>query len=122
MHTGVKGLLASAVVLAAASVVACSGSKDNSNDPLTVGGSSETVVMSDNEYAPGNLQVPAGATITFTNEGNAVHDAVDGEERWETGNLKGGESETLSFDTPGEYAYKCTFHPGMKARITVVGT
>ena len=97
---------------------ACSSSKDNSNDPLVIGGDQETVVMTDNEFNPGNLQVPVGAEVTFRNDGDAVHNAeADG---WETDNIKRDESKTVTLDEAGEYDYKCTLHPTMKARITVV--
>jgi plastocyanin len=109
-----------AVVLAASIFAACGGSEDKSDDPLTVGGTSETVVITDNEFTPGNLQVPVGATVTFSNEGNAVHDAKDDDDRWETDKLSGDELDAVSFDEAGEYTYHCTLHPGMKARIVVV--
>ena len=72
---------AAALCAVLALTAACSSSKDNSDDPLVVGGDNETVVMTDNEFNPGNLQVPAGAQVTFRNDGDAVHNAkADGDE------------------------------------------
>lgn len=104
----------------ALAAVACGGAKDTSGDPLTIGGAAETIVMKDTSYKPGNLQVSVGAAITFTNEDGALHDAKAKDADWETGDLNKGDSETLVFDEPGEFAYYCEFHPSMKAKITVV--
>jgi plastocyanin len=111
--------LALAVGAAIAFAPACGG-QDNSDDPLTVGGMNETVVMDGMQFQPGNLQVPAGATVTFSNRDSATHDAQAIDESWETDNLENGDSEAVVFDEPGEWLYKCTIHPSMKARITVV--
>ena len=76
--------------------------------------------MTDNEFNPGNLQVPAGAQVTFRNDGDAVHNAMADDDAWETDELGDDDSETLTLDEPGEYNYKCTIHPTMKGKITVV--
>jgi plastocyanin len=108
---------ASIAVLAAAG---CGGAKDTSNDPLTVGGMTETVTMTDNTYQPGNLQVPVGAAVTFRNEDGALHDAKAKDGGFETGDLNKGDTETIVLSEIGEYRYYCEFHPSMKAKITVV--
>ena len=99
---------------------ACSASEDNSDDTLVVGGMNETVIMTDNEFNPGNLQVPAGAKVTFRNDGDAVHNAKADDDAWETDELGDNDSETITLDEPGEYSYKCTIHPTMRGKITVV--
>jgi plastocyanin len=99
---------------------ACSSSKDNSSDPLVTGGAEETVVMTDNEFNPGNLQVPAGAQVTFRNDGDAVHNAEADDGAWDTDNISRDESETITLDEPGEFDYTCTLHPSMKGKITVI--
>jgi plastocyanin len=112
-----------ALTLAVGSVIAFApacGGQDNSDDPLTVGGMNETVVMDNMQFQPGNLQVPAGATVTFSNRDSATHDAQALDETWETDNLENGDSEGVVFDETGEWLYRCTIHPSMKARITVV--
>jgi plastocyanin len=109
-------MFAAIAVIAAA----CGGGKDNSDDALTVGGMNETVIMDNMQFEPGNLQVPVGATVTFTNRDSATHDAQADDESWETDNLENGDSEAVTFDTAGEWLYKCTIHPAMKARITAV--
>jgi plastocyanin len=110
-----------ALALAAAllATAACGGS-DTSDDPLTTGGMSETVLMENTQFKPGNLQVPVGATITFENRDGAQHDAQANDKSWETKKLGKNDAEAVTFDQAGEWLYKCTIHPSMKARITVV--
>jgi plastocyanin len=112
--TGLALLIAAAAALS----TACRGS-DTSGDPLAIGGRTETVIMEDTKFQPGNLQVPVGATVTFTNRDAAPHDAQPEDGSWETERLSKDESDSVTFDKPGEWLYKCTIHPSMKARITV---
>jgi plastocyanin len=112
-------LSALALIAAAALATAC-GDSDTSDDPLTVGGPSETITIEDSSFKPGNLQVPAGATVTFVNEDSAVHDAKARDDSWETEHLGRGDSGAVTLDAPGDYDYYCTIHPNMKARVTVV--
>ena len=73
--------LALALVLATAALAAVScGGSDTSDDPVTTGGMNETVVMENTQFKPGNLQVPAGATVNFENHDGAQHDALGGVE------------------------------------------
>jgi plastocyanin len=75
--------------------------------------------MEDTSFQPGNLQVPAGATVTFVNEDGAKHDARAQDGSWQTRALEEGESDSVTLAKPGLYEYRCSFHPGMKARLEV---
>lgn len=96
------------------------------------GGAPQTPVLSDAsrvnveiaefDFSPRELTVRPGATITWTNRDSAPHDATDEAGTWGTGALWQGESATVSFDSPGEYEYICTFHPNMKGTVTVEET
>lgn len=112
-------LVTVAVAALAVIAAACSGGHDSSNAPMTVGGMTNTVDIKSMDYKPGNLQVPAGAAITFVNHDSVPHSATARDGSWDTGLLKKSESKTLTFDKPGTYAYYCTLHPAMKARIEV---
>lgn len=95
------------------------GGDDARGDAPVRGGMQVEVRIEDFRFKPGNLIVPVGASVTWTNEDSAPHDARDNGDAWETETLSRGDSETLTFDTPGEYDYYCTIHPGMKARLVV---
>jgi plastocyanin len=69
-------------------------------------------------FAPDVLEVPAGTTVTWTNQDAAPHTATADEGAFDSGNLDSGASFSHTFDTPGEYAYHCQYHP-MAGAITV---
>jgi plastocyanin len=92
---------------------------DSSSDPVVQGGSAENVLIEDFEFRPGNLDVPVGASITWTNADSAPHDATARDGSWRTERLSDDESDTLTFDAPGAYDYYCSIHPSMKAKLTV---
>lgn len=95
------------------------GGEDTANAPASSGGMNEPVAIRDFAFAPGNLQVPAGAKITWTNFDDAPHTASAGDGSWDTGILKKGDHGTITFDKNGDYSYYCKVHPNMKARIVV---
>lgn len=93
--------------------------RSTSDSALVQAGSQANVTIEDFAFSPGNLEVPVGAIVTWTNEDSAAHDATARKADWQTERLSKGESETLTFDTAGEYDYYCSIHPSMKARLTV---
>lgn len=93
--------------------------RDTSGGSVVRGGLTATVTIEDYAFARRNLEVPVGATVTWTNVDAAAHDATSRDGDWKTQRLSGGESETLTFDEPGSYDYYCSIHPSMKARLVV---
>jgi plastocyanin len=92
---------------------------NSSNATPSVGSTAETVRISNFTFTPGNLQVPVGAKVTWTNEDSAPHTATAKDGSWDTGILNQGESKTLTFAKAGDYEYYCKVHPSMIARVTV---
>jgi plastocyanin len=95
------------------------GGTNSSSAPLSVGTTSESIAIRDFAFAPGNLQIPVGATVTWTNYDDVPHTASAKDGSWDTGILNKGDSKTLTFDKAGEYEYYCKVHPNMVARLTV---
>ncbi|MEO7157460.1 MAG: plastocyanin/azurin family copper-binding protein [Vicinamibacterales bacterium] len=95
------------------------GGTNTSNSTVTVGSASESVQIRDFAFTPGNLQVPVGAKVSWTNYDDAPHSAKAKNGMWDTGILSKGESKTVTFDTVGDYTYYCTVHPSMAARLQV---
>ena len=95
------------------------GGTNTSNAPVSVGSAAESVAIRDFAFAPGNLQVPVGAKVTWTNYDDAPHSATAKDGSWDTGILNKGESKALTFDKAGDYTYYCTVHPSMVARLQV---
>ena len=76
-----------------------------------------TVEIHQFKFAPAEIEVSAGATVTFSNLDLVPHTATgDG---FDTGTLKKGERTEITFSTAGEFPYLCKFHRHMKGRILV---
>ncbi len=95
------------------------GGTNSSNAPVTAGGKTEAVAMRGSVFAPGNLQVPVGATVTWTNFDAVPHTASAKDGSWDTGIFNGGESKSITFDKAGDYEYYCKVHPAMIAYLAV---
>ncbi|OUD01665.1 cupredoxin domain-containing protein [Streptomyces swartbergensis] len=82
---------------------------------------SYSVTMEGYAFSPASLSVPAGSTVTWTNEDTAPHDVktTSGPASIHSPMLDKGESWSFTFATAGSYGYVCTVHPNMTAGITV---
>jgi plastocyanin len=71
-------------------------------------------------YNPGTVEVPAGGSVTWTNEDNAPH-TVTGLNGAipQSGAMPFGATFTQEFTTPGAYDYICAYHPNMKGTVVV---
>lgn len=70
-------------------------------------------------FAPAELTVAVGETVTWTNTGSATHTVKwqDGEP--ESEQLESGTTYERTFDTAGSFAYGCGIHSQMTGTITV---
>jgi plastocyanin len=76
-----------------------------------------TVEILQFKFAPAEIELTVGATVTFINLDLVPHTATgDG---FDTGTLKNGESKEITFFEAGDFRYLCTFHRHMKGRIRV---
>ncbi|MFI5554088.1 cupredoxin family copper-binding protein [Streptomyces sp. NPDC051738] len=79
------------------------------------------VAMSGYAFSPATLTIPAGSTVTWTNQDTAPHDVktTSAPVAIHSPMLNKGGTWSFRFTTPGTYAYYCTVHPNMTARIVV---
>ncbi len=70
------------------------------------------VSMGNMQFSPETITVRAGTPIMWTNDESVLHTVTAGDESWDSGVLKEGETYTVTFDTPGRYCYYCLLHPG----------
>lgn len=76
-----------------------------------------TVEIHNFVYAPAGLQVAAGDTVVWVNRDVVPHTATaDG--AWDTGSIAAGDSARVVVGKAGKQAYRCIFHPNMKAELT----
>jgi plastocyanin len=71
-------------------------------------------------FDPATITIPAGTTITWTNNDSASHNVTADDGSWGSDSLATGATFSFTFDKVGTYAYHCGVHPSMKATITVV--
>ena len=103
------------------------GGASTTEEPAGGGGGGGTQVSMKNiQFAPKDLSVKAGETITFTNDEAVAHDvhktSGPGPDfaSGPTGGMQEGDTFKLTLDEPGKYDYVCDVHaPGMAGTITV---
>jgi plastocyanin len=87
--------------------------------PKTSAQGTQAVTISGFAFSPAALTIEAGTTVTWTNQDSATHTATADDGSFDTGNIAQGQSVSITFDTPGTFAYHCAIHPYMVASITV---
>lgn len=81
------------------------------------------VTIRGSAFDPAVLQVPLGATVTWTNRDAVAHTVTTGtfgapDGKWD-GELSGSGTYSLAFTRPGTYPYYCRYHGGMQATLVV---
>jgi plastocyanin len=71
------------------------------------------------QFSPATLTVPAGTTVTWTNQDGEEHTVTANGRAFSSAGLDTSETFAQRFDTPGTYAYHCALHPHMTAQIIV---
>jgi plastocyanin len=125
--------------LAAVSVVlmfaiACGGdysSPSTSPSPTpsptpTPGGPSSSVTipvgalsLGNRAYAPDDLNVAVGTTVTWMNTDSVSHTSTSDVTAWNSGVVAPGGQFSFAFQTAGTFPYHCTIHPGMVGTVVV---
>ena len=72
-------------------------------------------------FAPMDLRVKAGTTVTWTNNDSAAHTVAAIDKSFTSGNLAKGATFQFMFAKAGTYKYICGIHNYMTATITVTG-
>jgi plastocyanin len=93
------------------------GGGGNNPPPPSNGGQKVAVSIGAN-FSPRNVTIPAGSVVTWTNNDGSPHTAT-GQGGINSGNLNGGQSYSKTFNTPGTYAYVCSYHSDMSGTIRV---
>ena len=103
--------------LAFAGVAGCGNDEAEPAEPA--GDAGDSVEIVDFEFGPEEITVPAGTTVTFTNQDSAAHTATADDSSFDTKELGKGDSAEETFDEPGTYTYYCRFHVFMKGSVVV---
>ena len=71
------------------------------------------------QFVPATLTVTAGTTVTWTNDDTTPHTVTEQNRLFHSAGLDTKDTFSYKFTTPGEFVYRCTFHPMMVGRIVV---
>jgi plastocyanin len=82
-------------------------------------GVASEVVISDFQFAPADMSVAVGTTVTWSNQGPSGHTVTADDGSFDSGTITAGSSFANTFDTAGTFTYHCSIHPQMTGTITV---
>jgi plastocyanin len=86
-----------------------------------IAGAAEPAAVAIDNFAftPPAITVPAGATVTWTNDDDIPHTvrAVDGS--FHSKAMDTADSYSFTFTKPGVYSYFCSLHPKMVGKVIV---
>lgn len=78
-----------------------------------------TVNIEAMQFSPATLEVQAGDTVTWRNKDPFPHNVVADNKGFRSEDIPAGGSWTFKARKKGEFAYRCTLHPNMKASLAV---
>jgi plastocyanin len=103
-------------IAAIAVVVTLTTTSDGPGGADTVA-TSDAIVIRNFAYTPPTLRIHAGTTITVRNTDGTAHTLTANDRSFDTGDLQGGESTSITIDEPGTYRYFCDIHNYMTGTI-----
>ena len=125
-------ILAFATALAAAGCGSSGGGSTSATTPGQAAGSNggtpsggvTKVSMHSIQFDPKTVTVKKGTTVEWVNDDSVNHDVTKRTGPGPnfssgTGNLAGGDTYKMTFNTAGTIEYECTVHPGMTGTIVV---
>ncbi|MDD1750190.1 MAG: cupredoxin family copper-binding protein [Methanothrix sp.] len=90
------------------------------NQIVDPSGSKITVNIKDSSFQPSFLTVPVGATVEWYNQDGVQHTVTsDIQGLFDSGVIMPGKKYSKTFNDPGSYSYRCSYHPLMQGTITV---
>jgi plastocyanin len=84
-------------------------------------GQGTTVSIQDFFFAPAQVNVQPGTTVTWVNNGSAPHTVTADDGSFDSETLQPGQSFSFTFANVGTFSYHCEIHPSMTGSVTVGG-
>src|ERR687890_1038099 len=85
----------------------------------TTSSSTTTVDITDDAFDPSELNIAAGTTVTFVNNGTGLHTATADNGLFDSGELASGSSYPVVLEGAGTVTYHDELHPEMRGSIVV---
>ncbi len=109
---GMTAVITLAMILCAAGKASLTSAAEN--QPAGV-----AVNIDNFSFSSMTLSVPAGTTVTWTNKDDVPHNVVSTDKLFASPVLDTDEKFSYTFTKPGTYAYYCSIHPKMTAKVVV---
>ena len=87
--------------------------------PLTRVFAAQAVDTGDYYFAPSDVTISVGDTVTWTNSSGEAHTVTGDDGSWGTDDLEPGQSFSRTFTRAGTFTYTCVIHDGQTGTITV---
>lgn len=94
-----------------------SPASDGSSPSVTIPMGAE--FLGNRAYAPDNLNVGVGTTVTWVNADSIAHTSKSDATGWDSGIVASGGRFSTAFPTAGAFSYHCAIHPGMVGTVIV---
>src|SRR5829696_8586017 len=119
MSTSSRRSVASHVAALTATVLLSTGFAAVGGVGVSAGASTPTakrpsVTIKNLAFSPKTLRVKAGSKITVKNKDGTTHTFTANKGAFDTGDIDGGSSATITVKKAGTYAYHCNIHDFMK--------
>jgi plastocyanin len=93
----------------------------NGSEETNAAAATPEVTIDNFSFSPQTLTVPAGTTVTWTNRDDVPHTVVSEDGKFRSHALDTDDKFSYTFAQPGSYAYYCSVHPRMTAKVLVTG-
>jgi plastocyanin len=88
-------------------------------DATNGGRDTVSAAVQDFLFQPARLEIAAGTTIAWTNNGQVMHTVSARDGSFESGSIEPGERRSITFSHAGTFPFHCTPHPFMTGVIVV---
>ena len=102
-----RGVVASVILGAAVAVSAGSAA------------STAGITMPGKLYAPNQLDVLVGTTVTWQNTDRSTHTVTEDNDVFDSGNIRPGQTFSMIFEKSGTFRFHCTIHRFMRGSVSV---
>jgi plastocyanin len=80
----------------------------------------QAITIDNFAFAPAEISVPVGATMTWTNLQSARHTTTSDTGVWDSDVMARDQSFAFTFEQAGDFAYHCDIHPEMVGVVHVL--
>lgn len=107
------------LLAALAAVITLSATSDPTNSAGAGNATtSNTIAIQNFHFSPDPVVVTTGTRITVTNRDSTAHTVTAKDGSFDTGDVGGGSSSSITISRPGTYRYFCNVHNYMTGVIT----